>query len=257
MIILKTIVTAFSYFSRIPMPNLKWDARSMRYMLCAFPLIGLVIGLLVWGWMALCRQLELGAILFAAVMTSIPIAISGGIHLDGFCDTCDALASHADAEKKREILKDPRMGAFGGIGLAVYLLLYFALCTELEFQNELFWLFGLGFMLTRCLSGFAVLSFPAAGDTGMLFNFKKQAAGNPAVLILLIFIGAISALMVLLSPICGGAMLAAALLCLLLLRIVSQRQFGGMSGDLAGWFLQIAELAMLAVLIFTERGLAQ
>ncbi len=48
-------------------------------------------------------------------------------------------------------------------------------------------------------------------------------------------------------------MVLAALACLLILRRMTQKKFNGMSGDLAGWFLQTAELVMLAALIVTEK----
>ena len=39
--------------------------------------------------------------------------------MDGFCDTCDALASHQDRARKLEILKDSRVGAFAVLGLSL------------------------------------------------------------------------------------------------------------------------------------------
>ncbi len=51
----ETVAAAFSVFSRIPVPRTEWTERNMRYMLCAFPLVGAVIGLLLWGWSWLAR----------------------------------------------------------------------------------------------------------------------------------------------------------------------------------------------------------
>ena len=42
----------------------------------------------------------------AAAFCLVPVAITGGIHLDGYADTSDALSSYGDREKKLEILKD-------------------------------------------------------------------------------------------------------------------------------------------------------
>ena len=115
--IMRNITVAFSMFSQIPMPRVAWNDENMRYMLCAFPLIGVVIGLCLWAWTGVCILLGINTILFAAGMTLIPVAVTGGIHLDGFSDTVDALSSHAAPEKKREILKDPHAGAFAVIGV--------------------------------------------------------------------------------------------------------------------------------------------
>ena len=47
---ISTVIVAFSMFSAIPMPQTEWTNKSMRYALCAFPLIGAVIGALVCLW---------------------------------------------------------------------------------------------------------------------------------------------------------------------------------------------------------------
>ena len=52
----------------------------------------------------------------------IPLFVSGGIHLDGLCDTCDALCSFGDRDKRLAILKDPHVGAFGPMWLMAFLL---------------------------------------------------------------------------------------------------------------------------------------
>ena len=53
----------------------------------------------------------------------IPILITGGIHLDGFCDVTDAKSSYASTERKLEIMSDSHVGAFVVMYLGIYLLL--------------------------------------------------------------------------------------------------------------------------------------
>ena len=91
MIILETIAVAFSMFSAIPMPQFPWNERNMRFSLCAFPLIGVVIGLLCALWNVLSSILPVPAFLRGAVFCVLPVLITGGIHLDGYADTWDAL----------------------------------------------------------------------------------------------------------------------------------------------------------------------
>ena len=98
MIVLETIAVAFAMFSAIPVPQPEWNQRNMRYALCAFPLVGVVIGIAWWAWAAVCGVLEFPALLRAAGFCLLPMAITGGIHLDGYADTSDALASCASPE---------------------------------------------------------------------------------------------------------------------------------------------------------------
>ena len=104
--ILRSIVMSFSMFSRIPMPTVEWKKENMQYMLAVFPLVGCILAGLLFCWHLLSNLLSIGSVLFAVGMTVIPILYTGGVHLDGFCDTVDALSSHADTEKKRAILKE-------------------------------------------------------------------------------------------------------------------------------------------------------
>ncbi len=96
---MRSLISAFAMYSRIPMPPIEWKEENRRYALCFFPLIGAVIGAVMLGWQWLCNVLGAGDMLFAAGCTVIPIAITGGIHLDGFCDVSDAKASCAEKGK--------------------------------------------------------------------------------------------------------------------------------------------------------------
>lgn len=247
----ETVAVAFSMFSAVPMPQLSWNSRNMRYALCAFPLVGAVIGGCCWGWSALCGVLRLPELLRGAVLCLIPVWLTGGIHLDGYCDTCDALASHAPAQRKQEILKDPHMGAFAAVRLCCYFLLTFALWVSLPRFPAVPVL--LGFCLSRSLSGLAVATFPLAKNTGLAYTFAA-AADKKRVFAVLAALSAGLAAMLCLCGAGGAAMAAAALLAFLRYRRMAVRQFGGLSGDLAGWFLQTAELWML-IALFAEESL--
>lgn len=256
--LLETVCVAFAMFSRVPVPHVEWNDRNMRYMLCAFPLVGAVIGLLLWGWTLLAAALALGPLLCAAGLTLIPVAVSGGIHLDGFCDTCDALASHAGPERRREILKDSHCGAFAVIALGCWLLLYCALAAELPAAGRTALALGLMHVLSRTLSGLAAIFFPGAdARPGLLSTFRAAADSRrrAGALLLLFFLLSAGGLIFLFWP-AGTAAVLAGLLTLLWLRRMAAQKFGGMSGDLSGWFLQVCELAMLAAFILTGKAVS-
>ena len=256
MSVLRALIIAFSMFSRIPMPRTDWSGKNMRWMMAWFPFVGVAVGgaILLWNWGS--AYLGFGPLLRGAGLAIVPLLVTGGIHLDGFCDTVDALASHAPAERKREILKDPHTGAFAVIWVCAYLLFYFALCSELAPTREAILLYALGFVLSRCLSGLSVVLFPAVGGEGLLSTFRASAEKRVTVAILVALALVTGLLMTLLLPPAGVLLPLAALLCLACLYRTARGSFGGMSGDLAGWFLQLCELAMLGVLILIQKVVA-
>ncbi|MDR2615874.1 MAG: adenosylcobinamide-GDP ribazoletransferase [Oscillospiraceae bacterium] len=254
----KSIIAAFSMFSRIPMPRIEWSGDVMRHMMTAFPLVGVVIGGLMLAFLRIADCLALPTPLRAIGMTLLPLAVTGGIHLDGLCDTCDAIGAVTTPEKRREILKDPRAGAFGVIGVATYLLTYFALA--LAFDADLYGrlLYCYGFVLSRGLSADAITRFkPAPDGTGRAFHDAAGEKGQRAVFIAfclpLICIALFSERFA--DGIDGNAAfmlpvwLFASLACYLSLKRTAKKKFEGMSGDLAGWFLQRCELWQLAAIV--------
>ena len=241
---LQTIAVAFAMFSALPMPQFDWNEKNMRYALCAFPLVGVVCGAL---W-CVCGVLPLPAAARAAGFCLVPVWVTGGIHLDGYADTCDALASCAAPEKKQEILKDPHCGAFAVIRLCTYFTAYLGLCAAVDCTPRAVLCMGLGFVLERALSGYAIAAFPLAKNTGLAHTFATGADRTAVRRALLVLCALAAAGMAAAGGMTGAAMALAAVLVFLRYRAVAQKQFGGISGDLAGWFLQKAELWMLAAL---------
>ena len=141
--------------------------------------MGLAEGFLMTAWGYVANLLGVPATIVAAVLVALPVAVTGGIHLDGLCDTSDALASWAPRERKLEIMHDPRAGAFGVIGVVVYLILQFSLFTALPLTAGAFLALLCSLVFSRALSGLAVECWPAARADGMaagLSPAKKRAA---------------------------------------------------------------------------------
>lgn len=244
---LETIVVAFSMFSALPMPQIQWSEGNMRYSLCAFPLVGAVIGGVCWLWVWLCGRLGVPELLRGAGLCLLPVLLTGGIHLDGYADTCDARASCGTPERRREILKDPHLGAFAAIRLGVYFVASVALWVALPDYRGGAVLCA--FCLSRTLSGLALTLFPLAEGSGLARSFAEAAEQRRVRGVLLVLAVLLSFAMVVLG---GVAMVVAALLVFWYYQRMAQRQFGGLSGDLAGWFLQTAELWMLGALCLWE-----
>lgn len=241
--VLKSVTVAFSMYSRIPMPRFRWETEDMRYHLCFFPWVGGVIGILEYLWFLGVAHFEIGPAAATFIALSIPILVTGGFHLDGFMDTCDALSSWRTREERLKILSDPHIGAFSVIRLTLYGLLYGAALSELTAEGRILWMGTL--FLARCLSGYTVVTFPKAKQNGLARTESDTAARRTAGILLLLQGGICIAWMLWRSPAAGGTVLAIALLGTLHYRRFSDRKFGGITGDLAGWFLCRMELAMV------------
>ena len=247
--VLQGLLLALSSFSKIPVPQIEWREENMRYMMCFFPVVGLVIGVVIGLWVWFSQAIGFGPTLFGAGLALLPIAVSGGIHMDGFCDVVDAQSSHAEPTRKREILKDPHSGAFAAIAVAAYIVAYAAVASELVAGWRIVVLLAGMHIASRCMSGIATVVFPTSSSKGMLSMFHESARGKRILIVLvieLVVCGVVPAIFVLLVG----------LVCLGLLYPFAQSQFGGMSGDLAGFFLQVAELAMIVALVVISKVVA-
>ena len=237
--LLNAMIIAIAMYSKIPMPRVDWNEKNMRYAMCFFPLVGVIIGVLeiVAGNLITVWKGE-GTFFYAVVLTLIPVFITGGIHLDGFADTMDAKSSYGDREKKLEILKDPHTGAFAIISLCCYFLLCVGIFSEM--RTERLFAAALVFVFSRSLSGISVVSFQAAKNSGLLRTFQDGAQKRNVRIVLIIWLLA--------AGLCGVAEAVVGLAVFFYYYQFSRKQFGGITGDLAGYFLQLCELFMLAVL---------
>ncbi len=246
--LLRSCAIAFSMYSRLPVPMVTWTPENLRYAFCFFPLVGVLLGFFQVVWYFLWKGLGLSLSLGAAVAVALPLLVTGGIHLDGFCDTVDALSSHAPVQRKLEILKDPHIGAFGVMGCGIYLLVSFGLWTQLPQTPWAVGMIGLGYSFSRCLSGWAVVGFPLAKNSGLAATFAGAAQGKKLVGVVLIGEGLLCALgMFIIGRALAAAILIGTALLFLFYRRMSMKEFGGVTGDLAGWFLQSCELVILGV----------
>ncbi|RDY33129.1 adenosylcobinamide-GDP ribazoletransferase [Lachnotalea glycerini] len=233
---------AFSMYSKIPMPKTVWNEKNMRYSMCFFPFVGAVIGACIFLWNILCRYFDFGSMLCLSGYLVIPILITGGIHLDGFIDTQDALSSYQPQERKLEILKDSHIGAFALISSMVYFIIMGGVWSDLK-QSSIP-ILAIGFVLSRALSGFSVVTFSCAKNSGLVHAFSDAAQKKTVRIVMIILIICSAILLVLTGGVVGFCILLGAMLVFYLYRHMAYKQFGGITGDIAGWFLQSCELIM-------------
>lgn len=241
---------AFAMYSKIPMPHTKWDKENMKYSMCFFPLVGGVIGVIVYLWSLLSSFLSVNDILRTAIYVVLPIIITGGIHVDGFVDTMDAVNSYQSKERKLEILKDSHIGAFALITCLTYFILSFGLWSEVNGDGVL--IIALGFVLSRALSGFSIVTFPLAKDTGLAAIFSDSAEKERVRVTMISYIIVISILMLVIDIKMGIVAIVLSALSFLYYKVMSIKNFGGITGDLAGFFLQICELSIVFAVVIVE-----
>ncbi|RHP07839.1 adenosylcobinamide-GDP ribazoletransferase [Dorea sp. AF36-15AT] len=252
MSIINSFFIALSMYSRIPVPRVDWEKENMRYAMCFFPMIGVVIGVVMYlaGW--LLDKTSVGGLFRGVVFTLIPIIITGGIHMDGFMDTMDALGSWGDREKKLEILKDSHAGAFAILGMGCYLMWSVAVWSELP--AEVLRVCGVSFVLSRALSGFSVVTFPAARNSGLLKMFQDGAQKKVVRITMCLYVAAAVIMMAVMNARAMTGAVTGVMIAFLYYIVVSRKQFGGVTGDLAGFFLETAELAMFTGILVTCIG---
>ena len=241
---MKRIVTALcmslSTFTAIPCPYRPFDEEARPLAVVCLPIVGAVVGLL-WYLLALLGGRWLHAIRGALVVV-LPWVLTGFMHLDGFMDTADALLSWRPLEHRLKILKDPHAGAFSIIALALLALVSYDAMRGIGPAEDLRVLLFIP-IVSRCGSAFSVLTLPVLGHS----EYAK-AEGNSAQRLAVLCMWALALLF------CGlwlkgqivvllveTAAYAAAMLW-------AYRVLKGVSGDVAGFALSIAECAGLVAL---------
>ena len=223
---------AFAMFSKIPMPMVDWKKENIKYMMCFFPFVGTAIGILTW------------------LAGGILVLVTGGIHLDGLLDTADALSSWQTRERRLEILKDSHAGAFAIITACVYFILWLGAWDQLLGNYNGICIMSLGFMMSRCLSGIGVITFPKARTDGTVAEFSRNASEIAVRNVLITMFVILAALMIWVDPVLGVLAAVSALLVFWWYHHMALKYFGGTTGDLSGFFLCICEVVMALVLAF-------
>ena len=240
---LRALVIAFSMYSQIPMPQFTWQDKEMKYAFCFFPWVGAAIGGITMFWWWFCGKFSVGNVAFAMIGTAIPLAVTGGFHVDGFMDTMDALGSWGDKEKKLEILKDSHNGAFAVIGICCYFTVSLGVWSEI--RTEMLPVVAAGYVISRALSGIAVVTFPAARGSGLVKTFQDGAQKKAVRITMIVYLILAAVYLYFCSPVGMVVLLIIAGVVFGYYYRMSRKQFGGVTGDLAGYFLQICELALL------------
>jgi len=235
---MKSLRLAFSFLTTLPvtLPGAPVPGDLGRAA-AWYPLVGLVIG----GLVALAKTgLEriFPPLLAAGLVVAVWAFLTGGLHLDGLADSCDGLLSSAPRERRLEIMRDPRLGAFGGAGLALHLMLKVFAVYSLPSDTAV----G-GILLAAVAARWLILPAgrqPAARADGLGADLA-QGLGRSTWLLAALLPLALAALVGWVGVL---GLILAHLTAWAVFRLARSR-LGGLTGDVFGLLVELAELTVL------------
>ncbi|MDP2663756.1 MAG: adenosylcobinamide-GDP ribazoletransferase [Dehalococcoidia bacterium] len=236
---------ALQFLTILPSPVRRAFRREeMGEALTYFPVVGLLLGLFLWGLDAVLSAalppLPVNVLLLGAI-----VILTGAMHVDGFIDTCDGAASRTTIEERLNIMADSRVGAFGVAGGCLLLLLKLAALFSLP-SNVRVPALVLMPVVGRWSMVYAVHAYPyARGDSGRGHAFKEGGTDTR------MFAGLAITLVIAIAATRGWH--GPALLALVFLGVVAfgayvRSRLGGLTGDSYGAVNEVAEVLTLLVL---------
>ena len=248
---LRRLTLAVTFLTGIPLP-VRGEVspadlwRSMGW----YPLVGLALGAAAWvvyaGLLAL-----LPGLVAAVVAVLLLEAVTRGLHMDGLMDTADGLLSGAPRERALEIMKDSSVGAMGVVAAVLTLVLKVAALGALTRADAAAPLLA-GWCAARALPAVDVYAWPYARAAGTGEAFTRERTPGPVLLAGgLLVAGVVAALFVTLAVDGAGAWYASlvvavvAMTAALLVQAVVAKRLGGLTGDVYGMGIELAEAAAL------------
>jgi len=237
------IIAAFQFLTIFPtIIRRMFSSREMGRAVAWFPLVGLVLGSLLYCVHSLV-QIIFPANVSTALTLFVWVIFTRAFHLDGFMDTCDGLFGGFTPERRLEIMKDSRMGAFGVAGGILVLLTKYSAITS---SVNLFPALILATTLGRWASPLVIYSFPYAREDGLGIEMKRNVSWKEVVIATLIA-GITSWLA---FSWMGFALMLGAAIVSLLTALYAMRLLPGLTGDIYGTVTTLVE--MLVLVFFTS-----
>lgn len=246
---IKGFLIDLQFFTAIPIAkSLPMDQEHLRSAIQTFPLLGLFQGIVFSGILYFFKEWTPFSLLAAAfILWLTTILLTGGIHLDGWMDASDAYFSYQNQEKRLEIMKDPRVGAFGVMAVIVLLSSRFLFIYEITANMKIpsYILVASIPFLSKCVMGFMLLTVDSAKNEGLGRLFQEAASPKvlwiyPVYIIVFLYIG-----LFLSSDLIGLAVLVfAGIVSYLLCRRNSKKWFGGITGDVIGASVEGTEFVL-------------
>jgi len=216
-----------------PIPALDEVGRSAW----AFPIVGALLGVILLVAQSLIGD-HFPAAVRALLIVIVWVVLTGGLHLDGWTDCWDSLAASVSRERRREILKDSRLGTFGALGLMLLLALKIAAIAGPDFQ--------IGVLFVAPVVGRAMMvvaSFGARhGGEGMAAAFLSGMDQRSVTWAWILALG-----IGLTAGVMGIVAVGCAYLGALAFRRFAESRLGTVNGDVIGAMCELTETIVLLV----------
>lgn len=235
---------AWELLTVVPVPLKRRPYRGkLGWSMAWFPLIGLIIGLILVGSRGILREFLPPGVEGALVLV-VWVALSGGLHLDGFGDCCDGLLGSKPPARRLEIMRDSSLGTFGVVGLACLLILKYGALAHLSPEWSCRALL-LSPIASRWAMVWASLRYPYARAEGMGASFR-EGLGIPEMLF-----ATFTALLFLFLTGRGVGLLSLVVAYAVTVTIAafSKSRIGGLTGDVYGAVNEVVEVAVLLVVV--------
>jgi len=236
---MRAVVAAFAFLTRLPVWRGPLRDADLGRSVSFFPLVGLVLGLALTG-LAAALAGTVAPSLIAVLLATLLAVLTGGLHLDGFADVFDALAGgRGDRARTLEIMRDSRIGAQGAAALTLLLIAKVAALAQVAERRDLLALLAFP-TVARWLAALLVVLFPYARAEGLGRAFSGEAGRVQA--------GVATAIAVLVVAVLGAGLILPALgtaAGVLAFAFWLHRRLGGLTGDVYGAAVELAEVLML------------
>ncbi|PNQ81838.1 adenosylcobinamide-GDP ribazoletransferase [Paenibacillus sp. F4] len=175
----QAVAAAFQFLTRLPVKaEIDFSPDLLKRSASYYPLVGVVIGIIVWGFAALTSMI-LPPLPCAILTLVVWVWLTGGLHLDGWMDAADALFSYRSRERMLEIMKDSRVGAMGVIACVLLLMLKASLLYTVLVERNVSGLLLLPMVWSRWFMVHAMKRWPKArNDDGLAARFADMSGGR-------------------------------------------------------------------------------
>jgi cobalamin 5'-phosphate synthase/cobalamin synthase len=231
---IKGFALAVSMLTSIPFFRVHNFNRGINgYSVMSYPLVGFLLGLILSGTYALLDE-YLASSHSGIIIFGLWVLLTGALHLDGLSDTIDGL--FVSKERAIEVMKDPNTGGMGMIFTVTFLILK---ASSLAIFDA-FYLLPIILMLSRFNAVLAIYLFPYISQNGM-GTLAKEELKAWQVLVALLFV-----LLVSLSTLW---LIVVSFLVLFFIKLFFMKRYGGFSGDIYGFTIELSELVLLNAIL--------